>query len=165
MKYTAEFEFDATADVVWEAREKRFEHPERFPELQKQELIDRKEEGDIIKQKRKIELSASIPKALRTILPSEMMKCIDESVYDMKKGTHHFVVKPNFKSDVFVCKGYSKYTETNGKTKRYIELEVKVKVPIVGKMAEEVILESYKKNVLRDNESMKEMIAMMKKGE
>jgi hypothetical protein len=167
MKYKAEFIFDAPEAMVWEAREKRFEHPERFPELQKQELMDRKEDGDVIKQKRKIELSASVPKALRTVLPAEMLKCIDESVYDRSKGTHHFVVKPNFKTDVFTCKGFSKYEEFEEggkvKTKRYLELDVIVKVPIVGRKAEEVILDGYKKNVLRDNDSITEMVEMMKK--
>lgn len=167
MKYKGEFIFDATADMVWEAREKRFENPDKFPELQHQELIERTQKGNVIRQKRKIELSASVPPALRAILPAEMLKCIDISEYDLDAGTHKFMVRPNFKTDVFKCYGTSKYTEFTGddgkpRTKRELELSVEVKVPIVGKQAEKVILDGYKKNVERDNESIRKMIGIMK---
>ena len=166
MKYKGEFIFDATFDQVWDARERRFENPDKFPELQKQELLERQEEGKLIRQKRKIELAASVPKALRAVLPDEMMKCIDMSEYDMEAGTHKFVVKPNFKTKVFKCWGLSRYTEFEEggqtKTRRELELNVEVKVPVVGKQAEKVVLEGYKKNVDRDNESIREMLTLMK---
>lgn len=169
MKYKGEFIFDAPADMVWEAREKRFENPDQFPELQHQELISREQNNNVVRQKRKIELSASVPSTLRAILPAEMLKCIDSSEYDLDAGTHKFVVRPNFKTDVFKCYGISKYTEFTGEdgkpqTRRELELNVEVKVPIVGKQAEKVILDGYKKNVDRDNESIRKMIGIMKQG-
>jgi hypothetical protein len=168
MKYKGTFIFDADVNTIWEAREKRFENPDQFPELQKHEEIEREQNGPIIKSKRKIELAASVPPALRAILPGEMLKCIDKSEYNLETGVHKWVVTPNFKTELFSCVGYSKYTEfkdSDGKqkTRRELELEVTVKVPILGRKAEEVILEAYKKNVDKDNTTMKKMIEIMKR--
>jgi hypothetical protein len=167
MKFKGEYIFNGSIDMVWEAREKRFENPEQFPELQKHQEIERRTEGKKIFSKRLIEISGSIPKPLQKVLSPEMMKCTDESVYDMEANTHTWNVTPNFKTKVFKCIGYSKYNEyeENGekKTKRLIELTVTVDIPLVGKMAEQVVLDGYKKNLERDNQSMAKMIEIMKK--
>lgn len=168
MKFKAKYTFDGPIDMVWEAREKRFQNPEQFPELEKHVEIERKEEGSKIFSKREIELSASVPKALQKILSPEMLKCIDSSEYDMEAGTHTWVITPSFKTKVFKCTGYSKYTEfedgDNKKTLREIELDVKVNIPVLGSMAEQVILDGYKKNLMKDNDSISKMIGIMKSG-
>ncbi len=96
-----------------------------------------------------------------------MMKCTDDSVYDMAAGTHTWNVVPNFKTKVFKCTGYSKYTEFDDggvkKTRRVLELTVTVDIPLLGKMAEQVILESYKKNLDKDNLTISKMLDIMRK--
>ncbi|GEM_PF-1650217 len=166
MKFKANFLFDGPIDMVWEAREKRFENPDKFPELQKHEEISRREEGKKIFSKRIIELSASIPKPLQKVLSDDMMKTIDESVYDMETNVHTWTITPKAGSKLFKCTGYSKYNEYEEggqrKTKRELELEVKVDLPLLGKMAEQVILEAYKKNLEKDNQTIAKMIRIMK---
>lgn len=168
MKYRKEIVLDGTFKQVWDAREKRFEHPEKFPEMKHQKVIEKREEGNKLFQKREIELSASIPKALQRVLSEEMMKCIDDSVYDLETGIHTWSVKSMTKNSIFKCTGYSKYTEfeTGGetKTRRLLEIEVKVNLPVIGSLAEQVIMEAYKKSLMKDNESIAEMVKMMKDG-
>ena len=158
--------FDAPIDMIWEAREKRFENPDQFPELQKHEEIERVEEGHIIRSKRKLELASNVPGALRKVLSDDMLQCIDDSEYNMEEGTHKWNVKPTFKTDVFKCTGFSRYTEIKEddevQTRREIMLEVKVKIPFVGKLAEQFILDAYKKNLDKDNKTIKKMIEIMK---
>ncbi len=166
MKFKGDYVLNGTIDMVWEAREKRFENPEKFPELQKHEEIERREEGKKIYSKRIVELSASIPKPLRRILKPDMMKTLDDSVYDMETNVHTWTIAPKTGSKLFKCKGYSKYTEfeenSETKTKRVIELDVKVDIPILGKMAEGVILDAYKKNLFKDNDTIAKMLEIMK---
>jgi|WetSurMetagenome_2_1015567.scaffolds.fasta_scaffold419752_2 hypothetical protein len=166
MKFKSEYIFDGPIDMVWEAREKRFQNPERFPELQKHQEIERREEGKKIFSKRLIELTANIPKPLQRILSPEMLKCVDESEYDMDTNVHKWTVRPNFKAKVFTCIGYSKYDEFeeggSKKTKRHLELEVKVDIPLLGNMAESVVLEAYKKSLEKDNRTIAKMIEIMK---
>lgn len=167
MKFKKEYIFDGPIDMVWEAREKRFENPEQFPEMQKPQEIERREVGKKIFSKRLVELSASIPKPLQRILSPDMLKCVDESEYDMETNIHKWVISPNFKTKVFTATGYSKYDEFeeggNKKTKRYLELDVRVDIPFLGKMAEQVILDAYKKNLEKDNTTIAKMIGIMKK--
>jgi hypothetical protein len=167
MKFKGEYIFNGPIGMVWEAREKRFENPEQFPELQKHQEIERREEGKKIFSKRLIEISSSVPKPLQKILSPEMFNCTDESVYDMESNVHTWNVVPNFKTKVFRCTGYSKYVEfdENGekKTRRFIELTVTVDIPLLGRMAEQVILDGYKKNLDRDNQTISKMIGIMKK--
>lgn len=167
MKYTGTFHFKAPMDMVQEARERRFENTDQFPELKKHEEIERKEEGRIIRSKRKIELASNVPAPLRKIFSPEMLKCIDESVYNNETGEHTWDVKPTFKADVFTCHGYSKYTEYKDKdgetcTRRELELTVNVKLPLFGKVAEQFILDAYKKSVDKDNKTIDKMIGIMK---
>lgn len=170
MKFKGNYNFKAPMHMVQEAREKRFENPEQFPEMKKHEEIDRKVDGQIITSKRKIELASSVPGALKTFLSPDMLKCIDTSVYNLATGEHTWDVKPTFKTDAFTCKGYSKYTEykdASGEvnTKRELELTVTVTVPFVGKIAEQFILDAYKKNVEKDNKTIEKMITIMKERE
>jgi hypothetical protein len=167
MKFKGEYVLNGPIDMVWEAREKRFGNPDLFPELQKHQEIERREEGKKIFSKRLIEISSSIPKPLQKVLSPEMLKCTDDSIYDMEANTHTWNVVPNFKTKVFKCTGYSKYIEfdENGekKTRRIIELTVTVDIPLLGKMAEQVVLEGYKKNLDKDNQTMSKMIEILKK--
>lgn len=167
MKFTGTFYFKAPMNMVQDARERRFENPDQFPELKQHEEIERKVEGQVIHSKRKIELASSVPAPLRKIISPDMLRCVDESVYNNETGEHTWDVKPTFKTDVFTCHGYSKYTEYTDKegeicTKRELELTVKVKLPLFGKVAEQFILDAYKKNVEKDNKTIDRMIGIMK---
>jgi hypothetical protein len=166
MKYKGTHVFDAPIEMVELAREKRFEKPEFFPELKARKEIERIEEGNILKSKRTMELAAKVPPALRMILSPDMLNCIDESVYDRSTGVHTWTVVPSFKTELFRCTGQSKYKEiTVGgevKTQRELELTVEVKIPMLGKLAEQVVLDAYKKNVDKDVVTIKKMISIMK---
>lgn len=168
MKFKAEYVFNGPINMVWEAREKRFHTPDLFPELQKHQEIERREEGKKIFSKRLIEISSSIPKPLQKILSPDMLNCTDESVFDMETNVHTWNVVPNLKTKVFKCVGYSKYTEFDDggekKTRRELELTVTVDIPLLGKMAEQVILDGYKKNLEKDNQTLTKMIEVLKKG-
>ncbi len=166
MKFKAEYFFDGTPELIWEAREKRLENPDIFPELQKHKEVERREENGKIFSRRHIELASNIPGALKKVLSEDMMKCVDDSVYDLREGTHNWTIVPLAKNKIFRCTGKSKYTpfEKDGKvmTKRELEFEVKVEIPIFGGKVEELIIDSYKKNLLKDNDSLAKMIAIMK---
>lgn len=166
MKYKGSHVFDAPLEFVEQAREKRFERPDVFPELKSRQEIEHIEEGNILKSKRTMELAASVPPALRKILSPDMLRCVDESVYDRSTGVHTWNVIPQFKTDLFRCFGRSQYKEFKEgdkvKTKRDLELSVEVKIPMLGKLAEQVILDGYKKNYEKDLKTIDKMIQIMK---
>lgn len=158
--------FNAPLDKVQDARERRFENPEKFPELKGIKETYRKEDGRILKTKRNIELSAQIPKALRNVLKPEMLKCVDVSTYDLETGVHTWTVIPVQHKNVFKCKGKSIYKERSKpdggvETVRDLEMTFEVKVPVVGKLAEQVLGKAYEKSLDKDRKSIKKMLNIM----
>ncbi len=158
--------FDAPPDKVWIAREKRFEDPKKFPELKKIKIISREENGDTIKMKREIELVGDIPKVLEKSIKTDMLKCEEESIYDLKKNTHTWVITSKAYKKLFEGYGTSIYTEFKDKdgkvkTKRTLEFTLKVKVPILGDIAEKFLMSIYEKSLEKDGESIKKMLKIM----
>lgn len=166
MRYKMDIVLDGPVDMVWEAREKRFENPDKFPEIQKHDELERREEGRKLFTKRRMELASKVPRPLRRFMKEEMLNMIDHSEYDMETGEHRWKYVPEAGSDFFSCKGYSKYTEFEEggekKTRRKLEVEVKVTVPILGNIAEQFILDIIKKNLKKDTASIQKMLRIMK---
>ncbi|MFH1539067.1 MAG: DUF2505 family protein [bacterium] len=158
--------FDAPLERVQEARERRFENLDKFPEMKGIDETYRKQEGNVLRTKRNIELSAQIPKALRNVLKPDMLKCVDESMYDLETGVHTWTVIPIQHRNVFKCKGKSIYRERDKpdggvETVRDLEMTIEVKVPVVGKLSEQVLGKAYEKNLDKDRKSIKKMLNIM----
>jgi len=58
MKYTVKHVFDYSLEEVLAARENRYKHLDKFPELQNVTLLEERREGDNIFQKRKVSLAS-----------------------------------------------------------------------------------------------------------
>ena len=167
MKIKVSHRFDAPLEKVQVARERRFENPDKFPELKHIKEIFREQKGNIIRTKRNIELSAQIPPAIRHVLKPEMLKCVDESEYNLETNVHTWTIIPEYYKDVFYSKGKSVYRERmkpNGtpETIRDLEMTMSVKVPIFGSIVEQVLGKAYEKNLEKDYQSIKKMLAIMK---
>ncbi|MEW5946614.1 MAG: DUF2505 family protein [bacterium] len=166
MKIKVTHRFNAPLEKVQEAREKRFENLDKFPEMKQYREFWREQKGNVLKTKRRIELSAHIPPALRGVLKPEMLRCVDDSEYDFDSGVHVWTVIPEHHRDVFFCKGKSVYRERikqdgTPETVRDLEMVIKVKVPVVGKIAEQVLGKAYEKNLEKDCQTIKKMLGIM----
>jgi len=168
MKFKKEYVLNGPVDMIWEAREKRYENLDKFPELKNRQELDRKEKDGMLHVKSKLKLASKVPGALRRVMKDDSFDIIDNSEYNLETGEHKFTYNSE-RAKFFKCKGYSKYTEfeENGdkKTKRLLEFEVKVNVPVVGGLAEQFITDAIKKNLEKDNTSIERMIQMMKEGD
>ncbi|HNA79788.1 MAG TPA: hypothetical protein PKY99_10060, partial [Turneriella sp.] len=60
--------FSAHVDEVLAARERRFDDVSKQESLKKQELLDRKHEGDLIVSRRAFSLADKIPEALKAMI-------------------------------------------------------------------------------------------------
>lgn len=165
MKFKLDIVLDGPIDLVWEARERRFENPEKFPELTKHQELNKRKDGSKLYVKSRIELASKVPDALKKILKPEMLNMIDDSVYDLDAGTHTWTYTPEAKSPFFSAKGRSQYTEFEEggkkKTRRRMEQDVTVSIPLIGKLAEQFIIDQIRKNVDKDTAGMQKMLKMM----
>lgn len=166
MKFRVTHVFDAPLEIVLESREARYTELEKIPDLKSVQEIEKQVEGDIVKSKRESSASSLVPAPFRKFISPDMLKWVEESEWNIKTHIHKWRVKPilsdkhkNKQSqEFFECTGKTEYKEFEDKgikkTRRTLEGELNVKVPVFGKIAENGIIEAFKKNFGKDNNAI-----------
>ncbi|HNF27481.1 MAG TPA: DUF2505 domain-containing protein, partial [Leptospiraceae bacterium] len=68
MKYTVKHTFNFPLKDVLAARENRYKHLDKFPDLQNVTMIEERQEAEKVFQKRKVSLAKSLPAVLQSFL-------------------------------------------------------------------------------------------------
>ena len=160
-------EFEHPLATLLRAREERYKHLDKFPELKNVEIIEEHTEGDTLKQTRKIHLGSSLPAVLVPLLPSGADTLVETSTFDHKTNEHDFVVVPDGgHGDIFTITGKSRYYERGeGGSARNYEIEIQSKAFLVGSVVETAIGEIYSQNVKKDQNSIEHFIELLKEEE
>lgn len=157
MKYTVTHTFDVPLEKLLWAREERYKHLDKFPDLKNVQLLEEKKEGNKIFQKRKIDLAGSMPPVLASALQDPCL--IEESVFYLDNNTHEFTLTPPGKENVVTIKGISHYKDLgDGKSQRTYEVEVKSKLMLVGPAIEIAIEGIHKHSLEKDTQSIKKFL-------
>ena len=69
-KIKVQQEFDCPLDVLLRAREERYKHLDKFPELKNVHIVSEERVDHILKQKRNISIADSMPPIIGSLLPS-----------------------------------------------------------------------------------------------
>ncbi len=162
MKIKVEQEFDYPLDTLLRAREERYKHLDKFPELKNVTVVEEKHEGDVLRQVRHISIAESMPAALATIMPADAAKLIESSEFKGSENLHTFEVTPGGGLDIFKITGVSHYYPL-GETRsgRNYEIEIKSKVFLAGPMIEGAIADVYRRNLEKDKSSIAHFIQML----
>jgi hypothetical protein len=153
MKYTVKHVFDYSLEEVLAARENRYKHLDKFPELQNVTLLEERREGDNIFQKRKVSLAKSLPPVLQNFLKDANL--IEESVFHLDNNTHEFKFHPPDNEKVVRILGKSVYRSLGeNKCERVYEVEVKSEVFLVSALVEAAIEEIHKHSLEKDKNSI-----------
>src|SRR5262245_33791269 len=94
MKIKVEQEFDCPLETLPSAREKRYNHLEKFPELKKLQIMSEERTEDRLKQVRHISIAESLPSVLATFMPAGSEVLIESSEFILKENLHTFEVIP-----------------------------------------------------------------------
>lgn len=149
-------EFDYPLATLLQAREERYKHLDRFPELKNVHIIEEHREGGRLKQTRHIDLGESLPQAISVLLPHDAKIMVETSEFDEENHEHTFRVTPGGGFDnIFTIKGVSRY-HSLGETHsaRDYEIEISSKALFVGLMVESAIADVYGKNIEKDRISI-----------
>jgi hypothetical protein len=165
-KINIEQTFDHPLDVLLSARQERYKHLDKFPELKNVQIVSETTEGHILKQVRNISLADAMPAVLQTVLPSGANMLVEESEFDDTTNTHTFKVTPGGGLDnIFMVKGVSRYFASgDSKSTRTYDIEVTSKVLFVGGVVETAIGDVYRHNLEKDKSSIEHFIQMLKEG-
>lgn len=153
MKYTVRHTFQYSLADVLEARENRYKHLDKFPELQNVTLLEEKREGNKIYQKRKVSLASSLPAVLQNVLKDASL--LEDSVFDTTSNTHEFKLFPPDNEKVVKITGKSIYRSlSENECERVYDIEVKSEVFLVSALIEAAIEEIHKHSLEKDKNSI-----------
>ena len=156
-------EFDYPLQTLLEAREERYKHLDKFPELKNVSIISEEQTGDILKQTRHISIGDSMPAALVTILPQGASTLVETSEFHAQTHEHTFRVAPGGGLDnLFVVTGSSRYFALDGdRAGRDYEIEIVSKAFLVSAIVEGAIADLYTKNIEKDRQSILKFIEIL----
>jgi hypothetical protein len=153
MKYTVTHKFNFTLFELLKAREDRYKHLDKFPDLKNVSLLEEKKEGKLIYQKRKVSLASSLPAVLTALL--EDASLLEDSTFDTETNTHQFKIFPPKNQNVVTISGLSVYRTTgDGFSERVYDVEVKSGILFVGPVIEKAIEEIHKHSLEKDRNSI-----------
>lgn len=153
MKYTVRHLFPYSLNEVLEARENRYKHLDKFPELQNVTLLEEKREGDKIYQKRKVSLASSLPTVLKSLLQDPSL--LEDSIFYISNNTHEFKIFPPGNEKVVKIIGKSVYRSLGeNECERIYEVEVKSEIFLVSALIETAIEEIHKHSLEKDKTSI-----------
>lgn len=159
-------EFKHPLQVLLQAREERYKHLDKFPELKNVEIISEETIGEELKQVRHIHLGSSLPTVLIPLLPKGSDTLIESSVFNHTTNTHDFKVIPDGNNEsIFAIEGKSRYYEVNpNESARDYQIKIKSKALFVSMLVESAISEIYTQNLKKDQQSIENFIKIIKEG-
>lgn len=159
MKYKVTQKFEVSLEKLLQAREDRYKHLDKFPDLKNVSLIDEKKEGNQIIQKRKIDIGASMPPILASALSEPCL--MEDSVFFTDTNTHEFKLYPPDKENVVTIKGVSVYRSIDeNNSERVYDVEVKSRLLLIAPAVEMAIEGIHKHSLEKDMASIRKFLEL-----
>lgn len=159
MKFSLKQDFPYSLEKVLEARDKRWDNLDKFPELKNQQLLEEKTEDDILHQKRRLDFGTQVPSIVKTALPNGMLELIEDSQFNTQSKVHSFTVYPKGMEKKFMIKGKTNYVAVDDQSsRREYEIEIKVNVPVIGGTIESQVAKQYKNSIIKDHKKLMDFI-------
>lgn len=142
------------------AREDRYKHSERFPELKNIKIIKQTWEGDLHKQERHLSILGGLPAVLQALMPGGDTVLVEKSVFDNGSNRHTFQITPSgMTAQLFTIDGISNYFSLDaGNSARNYEIKIHSGVFLAGGIIESALAELYQQNSEKDKNSILEFI-------
>ena len=94
---------------------------------------------------------AQIPKVLQHIVSPRMLTWYEHSIWDKVNMVYKFRIEPIYLKKKVKCQGQTTFAETpDGKTSRVFQIMIDVSIPVLGNVAEKLIIDLLSKNEEQD---------------
>jgi hypothetical protein len=160
-------EFSVPLELLLKARQERYKHLDKFPELKNVKIINEYQTENTLHQVRHISIGASMPPILVQVLPKGADTLVEESDFFLDTNIHKFKVVPAGGNDhLFLIEGESIYEkkEENSSIRKY-KINITSKVMFLGGAIEAAIAEIYTNSLKKDQESIKHFIELLQHNE
>jgi hypothetical protein len=154
--------FDAPLELVLKSRQKRWDELEKIPDLRKAEELVRRDNGDTIYIERESSASSHVPENFRKYISPDMLKWKEMSTWHKSTNIHEWRVVPTHYERFLDVRGRTIYEEIEAgdgiQTRRTLDMNLKVRLPVLGALAEAAIFEAFSKNFQKDYEAIRERV-------
>jgi Protein of unknown function (DUF2505) len=142
-------------DISLALFERYFNDPEliqmlsRMPAFRSRDLVERKDlGGGVVNWRFKVVAGGDVPASVRRVLSEEMLTWHEDTRFVPAEHTIHWTITPlNARAqEVMSSRGTWKLLPKGEGTKRIIDGELTIKVPLVGKVVEAYLVGELKKN-------------------
>ena len=159
MEFQLEHTFDAPLEAVETAMiDPAFLESTRLPDVGPPKVLSRDEDGDTVTLRVSYHYTGSLNSLARRVLSTNDVAWVQETVLDRSTHRTTFTVIPKVHPDRFECGGVMQLTVVDGKTKRTIDGEVKIKVPLFGSRGERLIVPGLRNRMNREAELLDEWL-------
>jgi hypothetical protein len=135
--------FDAPVDEVARAYTEPglFERLGHLPKLGRPELVDRQEDGDVVRLQVRYRFTGDLSSAARRVVDPAKLSWVEHTTHDLANHLVDFRMAPDHYPDRLRSSGrYSFEPDGTGRTRRLTEGELVVRVPLVGGAVERAIV-------------------------
>jgi hypothetical protein len=154
---------DAVARLYTEPR--FYELLGELPKVGKAEVLDRREDGAVIRLAVRFHFTGHLAPAVRKVIDPAKLSWVEESVHDIAHHTVTFVMKPDHYADRLRSQGSARYEpDGTGMTRRVTEGDLAVKVPLllgggrVGGAVEGAIVSGLREHLAAEIEVVEQLL-------
>ena len=159
MEFQLEHTFDAPIDAVEAAMiDPTFLESTRLPDVGPPKVLSREEDGDTVTLRVSYHYTGSLNSLARRVLSTNDVAWVQETVLDRSTHRTTFTVIPKVHAERFDCGGVMQLTTTDTTTKRTIDGELKIKVPLFGSRGERLIVPGLRNRMNREAELLDEWL-------
>ena len=97
-----------------------------MPAVESIETLSREEKGKTVYLEKKWKISGNIPRAIRNVLPNNLLTYKDKAVWDQSKMICFFEEEPFDGSGIYHCKGQNVFEENDNGTILTIQFELTI---------------------------------------
>ena len=144
----------APRSEVWKTyRDELMNIGKTMPAVESIETLSREKNGKIVRLENKWIISGNIPKAIRNVIPKNLLTYKDIAVWDESKMICFFEEEPFDGSGIYYCKGQNVFEESEKGTILTIKLELTIypeKIPGIPSFLIRPIISNIEKFVSRE---------------
>jgi Protein of unknown function (DUF2505) len=159
VKFNLEHSFAAPIDVVEAAMfDPAFVESTRLPDVGPPKVLSRDEDADTVTLRVDYHYTGSLDSLARRVLRADDVTWVQQTVLDRSTHRTTFTVAPKVHAERFECGGVMRLTAAGDTTKRVIDGELRIKVPLFGSRAEGLIVPGLRTRMNREAELLDEWL-------
>ena len=130
-----------------------------LPKLEPPQLLEQEVDGTTVRQRIRYRFTGHVSGAVTRVIDPQKMVWVDESVYDLARHRTEFRIVPDHYGSKLTCGGTAVFEADGGRTRRIIDGDLKVHVPLVNRPVERAIISGLEEHLTGEAQLMGEWLS------